>query len=365
MASEEPIKTALYDVQVAMGATFAAEGGWYWLDSFGDVPREYRAVREGVGVWDMSPLIKWDWRGSQAAAAIQRVFSNDAVGMEIGQVRYGGFLDADGSLVDDGTVFRLADDHFWIMTNGMDLEAFFAGGTKGLDVSIEHITQDMPNFQVQGPESRNLLATLTDADLDTLTYFRFYPEPVKVRGVPAWLSRTGFSGELGYELFVRREQAEDLWNVLVDSGARLYGNSAIEMCRIESGMIVTGFDYEPRAGTPFDVGLDRFVALGADIPGRSRLAEVAKAPPNRFKTLRWDGDELPEYGTAVTKDGERVGLLTSPTNSPIFGPIGLAVIRTEAAEDGGTVEVLGPSGTITATIASAPIYDPKKERVRM
>ncbi|MEX2439730.1 MAG: aminomethyltransferase family protein [Actinomycetota bacterium] len=365
MASEEPIKTALHDVQVAMGATFAAEGGWYWLDSFGDVPGEYRAVREGVGVWDMSPLIKWDWRGSQAAAAVQCVFSNDALGMEIGQVRYGGFLDADGSLVDDGTVFKLADDHFWVMTNGMDLAGFFAGATKGLDVSIEHITQDMPNFQVQGPESRNLLAGLTDADLDTPAYFRFYPEPVMVGGVPAWLSRTGFSGELGYELFVRREQAEDLWNVLVGSGAKLYGNSAIEMCRIESGMIVTGFDYEPRTGTPFDVGLDGFVALGADIPGRSRLAEVAKAPPNRFKTLRWDGDELPEYGTPVTKDGERVGLLTSPTNSPVFGPTGLAMIRTEAAEDGGTVEVPGPSGTITATIGPTPIYDPNKERVRM
>lgn len=365
MAPEEPIKTALHDIEVAMGATFAAEGGWYWLDSFGDVPGEYRAVREGVGVWDMSPLIKWDWTGSEAAAGVQRVFSNDALGMEIGQVRYGGFLDPDGSLVDDGTVFRLAQDRFWLMTNGMDLEGFFAEATKGLDVGIEHITQDMPNFQVQGPESRRLLATLTDADLDSLAYFRLYPDPVKVGGVPVWLSRTGFSGELGYELFVRREQAEDLWNVLVGSGATLYGNSAIEICRIESGMIVTGFDYEPRAGTPFDVGLDRFVALDADIPGQSRLAEIAAAPPNRFKALRWDGDELPEYGTPVTKDGEQVGVLTSPTNSPAFGPIGLAVIRSEAARDGGTVEVQGPSGTITATIASAPIYDPKKERVRM
>ncbi len=365
MAPEEAIKTALHDVQAAMGATFAAEGGWYWLDSFGDVAGEYRAVREGVGVWDMSPLIKWDWRGSEAGAAVQRVFSNDALGMETGQVRYGGFLDADGSLVDDGTVFKLAEDHFWVMTNGMDLAGFFAEATKGLDVHIEHITQDMPNFQMQGPESRSLLATLTDADLDTLAYFRFYPDPVKVGDVPVWLSRTGFSGELGYELFVRRERAEDLWNVMVRSGVKLYGNSAIEICRIESGMIVTGFDYEPRAGTPFDVGLDRFVALGADIPGRSRLADVATAPPNRFKTLRWDGDELPEYGTPVTKDGERVGTLTSPTNSPAFGPIGLAVIRSDVAQDGLTVDVQGPSGTLTARIASAPIYDPKKERVRM
>lgn len=348
-----------------MGATFAAEGGWYWLDSFGDVPGEYRAVREDVGVWDMSPLIKWEWRGSDAAAGVQHVFSNDALGMETGQVRYGGFLDTDGSLVDDGTVFKLADDHFWVMTNGMDLAEFFAGATKGLDVRIEDITQDMPNLQVQGPESRAMLATLTDADLNTLAYFRFFPDPVEVGGVPVWLSRTGFSGELGYELFVRRERAEDLWNVMVGSGVKLYGNSAIEICRIESGMIVTGFEYEPRVSTPFDVGLDRFVALGADIPGSSRLAEVSAAPPNRFKTLRWNGDELPEYGTPVTKDGERVGTLTSPTNSPLFGPIGLAVIRTELAQDGGTVEVQGPSGSITATITSAPIYDPKKERVRM
>ncbi|MEX0755067.1 MAG: aminomethyltransferase family protein [Actinomycetota bacterium] len=365
MGQEEPIKTALHDVQKAMGASFAAEGGWYWLDGFGDVPGEYRAVREGVGVWDMSPLIKWEWRGSDAAAAIQRVFSNDTPGMEVGQVRYGGFLDAEGNLVDDGTVFRLADDHFWVMTNGMDLAKFFAGATGGLDVGIEHVTHDMPNFQVQGPGSRDLLSKLTDADLSGLGYFRFRPELTQVGGVPAWISRTGFSGELGYELFVRRDDAEALWNALVASGAKLYGNSAIETCRIESGMVVTGFDYQPGAGTPFDVGLDRFVALGADIPGQSRLAEVAAAPPNRFKTLRWDGDELPEYGTPVMKGGEEVGLLTSPTNSPIFGPIGLAVIRADVAEEGGNVEVQGPNDTISATVTSAPIYDPKKERVRM
>jgi len=367
MASEKPIKTALHDVQAAMGATFTAEGGWLWTDSFGDIDSEYRAVRQGVGVWDMSPLIKWDWRGPDAAEAVQRVFSNDGLGMDLGQVRYGGFLDEAGSLVDDGTVFRLANDNFWVMTNGMDLADYFAEATKGLDVNIEYIAPDMPNLQVQGPESRDLLAKLTDTDLDGLRYFHFYPEPIKIGGVPVWLSRTGFSGELGYELFVRREHAQDIWNVVLEAGATPYGNEAIEICRIESGMVVTGFDYEPHTRTPFDVGLDRFVALDGDVdfPGRSRLAQIAEAPPNRFKTLRFDGTEISDYGAPVSKDGEQVGILTCPTNSPTYGPIGLAIVRTDVAEDGGRVEVQGPDGAITATIWPTPIHDPNKQLVRM
>lgn len=367
MATDEPIKTAFYDVQAAMGAIFAPEGGWLWTDSFGDLDGEYRAVREGVGVWDVSPLNKWDWRGPDALKAAQRVHSNNTLGMEVGQVRYGGFLDENGSLVDDGTVFKLADDHVWVMTNGMELADYFAEATKGLDVEIEYVTFEMPHLQVQGPKSRDLVSRLTDADVAGLRYYRFYPDQVKVGGVPVWLSRTGFSGELGYELFVRPEHANDLWKVVLEAGATPYGNGPIEICRIECGMVVTGFDYEPHTRTPYDVGLDRVVALDKDVEflGKPKLAEVAKNPPNRFKTLRLEGNEVPEYGTPVTKDGEEVGTLTSPANSPRFGVIGLAILRADVAKDGNTVEVAVGDGTVSATVSPISIYDPQKKRTRI
>jgi aminomethyltransferase len=366
MSEWEPIKTAFYDVQAAIGATFAPEGGWYWTDSFGNVESEYRAIRDGVGMWDVSPLNKWDLHGPDASEAAQLVNSNDILGMQVGQVRYGGFLDEDGNLVDDGTVYKFADDHFWLMTNGVDLADYFANSTTNLNVTFDYITPELPNLQVQGPNSRAVLSKLTDIDLDGLGYFRFFPGQVKVGGISVWLARTGFSGELGFEMFLRAEDAADLWTVVQDAGATPYGNAAVEICRIESGMVVTGFDYEPHLATPYDVGLDGLVAL--DKPGvflgKENLAQVAKNPPNQLRTLVLGGTEVPAYGSAITKNGEAVGTLTSPTKSPRFGVIGVAILKTEVSENGTEVDVAIGDGTVSATVSPKSIYDPAKTRPR-
>jgi len=362
----DPITTAFHAVQEARGATFMEEGGWLWSVSFGDPAAEYAAVREGVGMWDVSPLNKWEFRGPDAVEAAQRVHSNDVLGLEVGQVRYGAFLDEDGLLVDDGTVFKHADDHLWVMTNGMDHAEYFAEATKGLDVSVDYIARELPNLQIQGPRSRELLRSLTDVDLDALRYFHFIPEPVTVGGVPVWLSRTGFSGELGFELFLRPEHATDLWEAVESAGATPYGVEVIEPLRIETGMVVTDYDYGAHERSPFDLGMDRLVALEtvAEFMGKERLREIAADPPNRFKTLRVEGDTLPEYGASVTRDGEDVGVLTSPAISPTLGNIGLAILRTDAAADGSAVDVALGDGTVLATVDVAAIYDPQKRRPR-
>jgi aminomethyltransferase len=362
----DAIRTAFHDVQEARGATFVAEGGWYWSVTFGDQEAEYAAVRDGVGMWDVSPLNKWELRGPDAVEAAQRVHSNDILGLEVGQVRYGAFLDEDGLLVDDGTVFKHADDHLWVMTNGMERAEYLAEATKGLDVSVDYIAPELPNLQIQGPRSRELMRTLTDADVDSLGYFRFTPQPVKVGGVPVWLSRTGFSGELGFELFLRPEHANDLWAAVEAAGATPYGVEVVEPLRIETGMVVTEYDYAEHERTPYDLGMDRVVALDApgEFMGKDRLREVAADPPNRLKTLRVNGDTLTEYGAAVTRDGEEVGVLTSPAISPRFGNIGLAILRSDVAEDGSTVEVALGDGTVSATVDVLAIYDPQKRRPR-
>jgi glycine cleavage system aminomethyltransferase T len=125
MGDDDAIKTAFHDVTEAQGGTHVADGGWLWLEGFGDVGKEYAAIRDDVAVWDVSPLNKWDLRGSDALRAAQRLFSNDALGLEIGQARYGAFLDADGLMVDDGTVFNTGAGHCWVMTNGKDHDDYF------------------------------------------------------------------------------------------------------------------------------------------------------------------------------------------------------------------------------------------------
>jgi aminomethyltransferase len=343
------------------------EAGWWWATNYGDPAAEYRAVREGVGMWDLSPLNKWEFRGPDAVEAAQRVHTNDILGMRAGQVRYGAFVDDDGLLVDDGTVFRHADDLLWVCTNSNEREDYFAEATKGLDAEFSYIAPELPSMQIQGPRSRELIRSLTDADVDALGYFTFFPEQVLFGGVPVWLSRTGFSGELGYEVFLRSEHAEAVWSAVRDAGATPYGVDIIEPIRVETGMIVTGYDYEEHERSPFDLGLDRVVRLDApgEFAGKDRLREIAADPPHRFRTIRLEGGEdLPPYGSAVTRGGEPVGVLTSPALSPRHGAIGLAILRTDASEPGGRVEITADGATIGGTVDVLAIEDPEKRRPR-
>ena len=368
MSEEEAIRTAFHDVTLAAGGTHVADGGWFWVESFGDPQKEYSAVRDDVAVWDVSPLNKWDFRGPDALRAAQHVFSNDALGLDVGQSRYGAFLDDEGLMVDDGTVFNTArEDHAWVMTNGKDHQEYFAQMLKGFDVEVEWIAPRMPHLGVLGPRSREAVQKLTDADVGALRYFRFHPEPVKVGGVPVYLSRTGFGGELGYELFLTDpDDAPGLWNAVVAAGVTPFGVDAIEILRIEAGLIVTDYDYEAHQRSPYDFSLDRLVALDRDLEfaGKEKLREVAANPPNRFVTLKIEGDTLPEYGAPVTKDGEQIGVLTSPTDSPRFGKIGLAVLRSGHTATGTTVDVKVGEGTAPATVDVLPIYDTNKQRPR-
>ena len=356
-------ETAFHPITSRTAAGFTDEAGWLWVTNFGDVDAEYRAIREDVGMWDLSPLNKWEFSGPDAVEAAQRVHTNDIVGMEPGQVRYGAFVDEDGMVVDDGTVFRFPD-HLWVCTNSNEREAYFAAATKGLDVRIAYIAPDLPSMQIQGPRSRELMRSITDADVDALRYFRFFPEPVQVGGVPVWLSRTGFSGELGYEVFLRPEHAPALWEAVRAAGATPYGADVIEPIRVEVGMIVTDYDYEPNGRSPYDLGLDGFVALQELNMGTEALATIAEDPPNRFRTVRLAGDRLPDYGVAVSVDGREVGVLTSPARSPRFGPIGLAILARDAAEPGTRVQVHADDGPIEGTVDVASILDPNKERPR-
>ena len=364
--STEIVRTAFDRVQRELGCEFMDWEGWYWPNHFGDPVAEHRAVRDDVGVWDESPLRKWELRGKDALRAADRVFTNDMLGLEVGQVRYGPFCDENGKMVGDGTVFKLADDQAWAITAlDTDLD-HIREVASGLDVAIESATEQLPHVQLQGPRSRALLAGLTDADVAGLPYFRFWPDPVGVGGVPCWLSRTGYSGELGYELFCAPEHAEELWAAVTAAGARPYGLAAVETLRIESGLIFIGYDYFQHETDPFDLSLDKVIRLDTgDFHGRRALVETAKAPSRRLVTLALEGSEAPEYGAAVTAAGESAGTLTSPCESPTLDRvIGLASLEARFASPGTKVDVALGDATVPATVQTLPIYDPEKRRPR-
>jgi aminomethyltransferase len=368
-------RSAFYDVQDQLGAEWTDWEGWAWADHFGDAEAEHRATREASNIWDESPLRKWDMKGPDALKLADVLFTNDMAALEVGQVRYGAICDEDGQMIMDGTIFKYADDHcFSITSYDSDLEWFRkVASDRGLDVQVEDVTAAMPHLQVQGPKSREILAPITDgADLAQLRYFRFIPEDVQVGGVPCMVSRTGYSGELGYELYCKPEDAADLWNAVLEAGRPAgmlpIGLSAIETIRIESGLLFPDVDYFQHKTDPFEVRLDKLVKLDkpGDFIGKEALERIAReGTPRRLTTLRIEGAETPEYGAAVTKDGNEVGIVRSPAGSPTFGEqLAMAAIDRALDSEGTKVEVALGDGTVSGTVAPFPYYDTQKARPR-
>jgi aminomethyltransferase len=360
--ADEPVRSVLYDIQERQGGTFDDFGGWVWTLDFGDVAAEYEVLRSGAGMWDVYALNKWAVSGPDAEAALQAGYTNNLATQQVGQVRYGAFVDADGLVQDEGTIYKRADGSYFAFTNTETFDEYVRKLAPNANVTLENRLHDMPLVSVQGPRSREILQSLSDFDFSSLPYFRFATVPVSIGCIDVFMSRTGFSGELGFELIPSRDQAEPLWATLGDAGVRPVGFNAIDIARVEAGLIVFEYEYEPGQRTPFDLGLDKMVSFapGLDYAGRSVLQSLADNPPRRLKTLRLEPGDLPETGSDVTRDGAVVGTLTSPTNSPRFGNIALAIIDSPAAANDTVVSVDGH----TATVADLSIFDPTKAKPR-
>jgi aminomethyltransferase len=375
LSTTELHRTAFDDVQREAGASWTDWEGWAWAADFGDAVAEHDATRTACNVWDEAALRKWDMRGAGALALADALFTNDMAALELGQVRYGAICDEDGKMIMDGTIFHVDKDHcFSITSYDSDLDWFRkVASDRGLDVELKDVTDEMPHLQVQGPLAREVLRPITEgADIDTLRYFRFLTDGVTVGGVPVWLSRTGYSGELGFELYCKPLDASELWNAVLRAGEphglRPIGLSAIEALRIESGLLFPDIDYFPHQTDPFEVRLDNVIKLetGNDFVGRDALKQIAaEGTPRLLTTLRIDGEDVPEYGAAVTVNGVEAGIVRSPCESPTFGEvIAMAVLDRDHVNVGQRVDVALGDATVGATVAPFPLYDTAKKRPR-
>ncbi len=216
--------------------------------------QEYIAVRTGCALFDVSPLYKYDVRGRGALALMNRVVVRDVAKCRIGQVLYTAWCDDDGKVIDDGTVSRLGED-FFRMTAAIPTLQWLQDNAVGLDVEIHDVSEDFAALALQGPTSRDLLQRLTSADLAGLRFFRC--TQTEVAGAPAVISRTGYTGDLGYEVFVKPPDAGKLWDSIMEVGddhkVRPAGSVALELARIEAGLLLLDADFVSAAQTPFEV----------------------------------------------------------------------------------------------------------------
>lgn len=358
----------------------------YWLpssyDNFG-AQEEYWACRERAAVMDLSPLRKFEVLGPDAEALLQACVTRNIRKLSHGQVVYSAVCNDTGGMIDDCTVFRLGDNNFRFV-GGDEYSGLWLreqAERLGLDrVWVKHSTDQLHNIAVQGPASRDILAEIiwtpaTQTDFGELKWFRFAVGRLGDHtGVPLVVSRTGYSGELGYELWVHPDDGPALWDAVWEAGRphgmAPLGLDALDILRIEAGLVFAGYDFSDQTD-PYEAGIGFTVPLKTkedDFVGRDALLSRKASPQRVLVGLELAGNETAEHGDCVHVGRSQVGVITSATRSPILAKnIALCRMAVQHAEIGTQVEVGkldGHQKRIPATVVRFPFYDPDKEKPR-
>ena len=393
-----PVGTPFHSRTSALSASqnWRAWSGYFVAGSY-DVMHdyEYHAIRNSAALIDVSPLYKYEIRGRDAQKLVNRVMSRDASKCAVGQALYGCLCEDDGAVIQDGTVFRLAEDHFRFhladpSLRWLKLNAF------GMDLMIEEVSEQIGALALQGPNAYKILQQVVDVDLGKLRFFRLVSG--KVLGAPVVISRTGYTGDLGYEIWLGAEHAERIWDGLIekgkDFGIKPAGILALDVARLEAGFILLEVDYigaekaliPAQRYSPYEIGLgwtvdlkkdhfigfDALVRLNRNGPPRQvvglevsledyeYLYRQVDLPPH-FPLVAWRG------GVPVYKDERQVGHATTGAWSPTLKKyIALATIEKEFIEPGTRLDlevtVEHRRKTADATVVKLPFFDPPRKR---
>jgi aminomethyltransferase len=357
--------------------------------------REYHAIRSSAALLDVSPLHKYMVSGPDAARLLDRVVTRDVIKMKVGQVAYTPWCDTAGKVIDDGTISRLGE-HVFRMTSADPNLLWLTENAVGLDVRIEDVSETTAALALQGPNSRAILTRAAETDLSKLKYFRL--TQATIRGVLVTITRTGYTGDLGYEIWVDAKHALPLWDALINAGTP-YGITptgllALDMARIEAGLILIDVDYistrkaliEGQKSSPYEINLAWTVNLEKDFfIGRDALAaEAARGPAWQFVGIEvnWDALEqlyadvglpprLPSAAwrtsVPVYVDGKQVGYATSGSWSPLLKKyVALAHVESRYAKAGTDVAmevtVEHHRKRAKAQVAPLPFFNPERKR---
>jgi aminomethyltransferase len=338
--------------------------------------REYFACREAAAMIDLSSLRKFEITGPDAENLLALALTRNARKLSVGQVAYTALCYEHGGMIDDGTVFRMGETNFRLIC-GADFTGIWLrelAARHGLRVFIRGSTDQLHNLSLQGPQSRALLAPLmftapAQPTVAELKWFRFTiarlggPE-----GIPLVISRTGYTGELGYEIFCQPANAVALWTALYEAGAVPMGLSALELLRVEAGLILAGHEFSDETD-PYEAGIGFAVAdREENFIGRDALRRRAQTPARRLVGLDIEGGEIVSHGDGVFVGRARIGVVTSAVRSPhLQKSIALARVDVHYAALGTAVEIGKLDGHIKrlpAHVVRFPHYDPDKTRVR-
>ena len=353
-------QTPLHDVHVALGAKMAPFAGFDMpvQDPTG-ITAEHNAVRTGCGIFDVSHMGEFDVRGPGAVDFVNYVTSNDVASLAVGQVQYSTILNERGTIEDDCLVYRFAD-RLMMVVNASNREKDFEHITRyadRFDCTVEDISREVALLALQGPAAVSVLQPLTTTDLGAIGYYHFAEG--SVADVKAVISRTGYTGEDGFELYIASADARGLWDVLLATGKLTpAGLGARDSLRLEMGMALYGNDIDDTT-SPLEANMGWVVKLKkGDFVGRDAVARLKEQGIAR-KLVGFTISEraFPRHGYAVFYEGENVGTVLSGTVSPSLGiPVGTCYLPRAAATEGTAFEVEIRGKRLPATVVKTPFY---------
>jgi aminomethyltransferase len=392
-----PIGTPVHERTFALceSLNYREWSGYYAVSSYeAHHEHEYNAIRNASALIDVSPLFKYLITGSDASRFVDRLITRDVSKMAVGQVFYTPWCDERGKVIDDGTVSRLGEQRFRWTAADPSLR-WFRQNAVGLDVNIDDISEDVAALALQGPTSARLLRSVANANIDTLKYFRVTSGMID--GISVDISRTGYTGDLGYEIWIPARQAVRVWDVLMDRGKphdiKPAGMLALDVARVEAGLLLIEVDFfsskkaliPAQHYTPFEMGLGRLVSLtkGRFIGQHALRDEHRRGPARQVVGLEVDWTNVeriydrlglpPSVGATasrvpvpVYRGGRQVGRATTTTWSPVLKKmIALATIDRPHYAPATTLQieftVEAVRHRVTATVVSTPFFNPPRK----
>ncbi|ADQ66434.1 glycine cleavage system aminomethyltransferase T [Halogeometricum borinquense DSM 11551] len=364
-------KPPLREAHAARDAKFTEFGGWDMPVEFDSIRTEHTAVRESVGIFDVSHMGEIEVSGPDATRLMQRLTTNDVTLLDPGDSQYAMITDAEGTILDDTVVYRLPDEetdrYLFIPNAGHDEEMHDRWTSHRdeweLDARIANTTEEWAMFAVQGPDAKDAVVAAADGDVGSLSKFEATYEDVV--GVRSWVARTGYTGEDGFEILCPVEEAETVWNAFVeDHESQPCGLGARDTLRMEMGFLLSGEDFDPESEprNPYEAGVGFTVKLDTEFVGRDALEGIdEEGVEEKFVGLKLLDRGVPRHGyDIVDADNHVVGHVTSGTMSPTLGePIALGYVPVEHADPGTTLSVVVRGQEKRAKVVSTPFLEDK------
>ena len=364
-ATDAPLKkTPLHARHLASGARMVPFGGWDMPVEYSGIVNEHLAVRDKAGLFDVSHMGQIEIAGKDALAAVQRISSNDASKLAVGQAQYSGLLTPEGTFVDDLLVYRLAPAHFLLVVNASNIATDYNYIADGIKPAGDAVAVDSSSryalIAVQGPRALEILQPLTGVDLASMKYYWFaHGEIASVRGT---VSRTGYTGEDGFEVFVPPQQADKVWLALMQSGAPHglipCGLGARDTLRLEASMRLHGNDIDTtttalEADLGWIVGWKKDDFTGAAALRAQKTAGVAR----KLVGFEMRDRAIARHGHAVMNGAEQVGVVTSGTQTPFLKKsIGMAYVPVAMTAPGTVLDIDIRGRRASAVVVELPFY---------